>query len=317
MRSTFDPGNFVRRIGLDLVHAFGSAREATTAELVGDAMEQPVRDELMGILPRGIGVGSGCVVDTRGDTSRQMDVVLYERDLCPVFCINNSSETTYYPAEGVLAVGEVKSRIGKRELADCFEKIRSVKALHRAFERTPEGLSVGRSYSDSGHISTYGFHHERTNKGDIFGFILAEESSIRNETLLGHCIDNIGGLSNDVLCPNMIVFLDGTVWEWMAASGSHPYTPTRIQPVLPHCIAPHSSESPFGELLRAVWKHHKFGLTAHIPLERYLHYDTRTEPEYVWATFANVSIQSVSNEGHPETPTDHINNDLRLLGRRQ
>ena len=113
MRSTFDPGNFVRRIGRDLVHAFARAREATTPELVGDAMEQPVRDELEQILPRGIGVGSGCVIDTRGGTSRQMDVVLYERDLCPVFCINKSPETTYYPVEGVLAVGEVKSRIGK------------------------------------------------------------------------------------------------------------------------------------------------------------------------------------------------------------
>ena len=61
-----------------------------------------------------------------------MDVILYERDLCPEFCINNSPETTYYPAEGVLAVGEIKSTIGKRELADSFEKLRSVKALQRA-----------------------------------------------------------------------------------------------------------------------------------------------------------------------------------------
>ena len=43
-----------------------------------------------------------------------MDVVLYEKEQCPVFCINNSAETTYYPCEGVLAVGEVKSTIGNR-----------------------------------------------------------------------------------------------------------------------------------------------------------------------------------------------------------
>ena len=129
MKPTFDPSEFVRRISLDLVRAFDDAREVTTPQLVGDAMEQPVRDRLEQILPTGIGVGSGCVIDTNGGTSRQTDVVLYERDLCPVFCMNNSPETTYYPVEGVLAVEEVKSAIGKRELADAFDKVRSVKAL--------------------------------------------------------------------------------------------------------------------------------------------------------------------------------------------
>ena len=71
MKASFDPAAFVRRIGQDLVRAFDDAREATTSELVGDAMEQPVRDRLEQILPRGIAVGSGCVIDTRGGTSRQ------------------------------------------------------------------------------------------------------------------------------------------------------------------------------------------------------------------------------------------------------
>ena len=143
MKGSFDAADFVRRIGRDLVRAFDDAREATTPELVGDAMEQPVRDRLEQILPRGIAVGSGCVIDTKGGTSRQMDVVLYEQGLCPVFCINDSPEATYYPAECVLAVGEVKSTIGKRELADSFEKIRSVKALHRAYTKLETGVYVG------------------------------------------------------------------------------------------------------------------------------------------------------------------------------
>ena len=54
MKTSFDPAEFVRRIGRDLVRAFDDAREATTPELVGDAMEQPVRDRLEQILPRGI-----------------------------------------------------------------------------------------------------------------------------------------------------------------------------------------------------------------------------------------------------------------------
>ncbi len=114
MQNSFDSREFVNRIGKNLVVAFDNARQlATTPELVGDAMEHPVMEKLGQILPNGIGIGSGCVIDTKGATSRQMDVVLYERDICPVFCVNNSPETTYYPCEGVIAVGEVKSKIGK------------------------------------------------------------------------------------------------------------------------------------------------------------------------------------------------------------
>ena len=94
-------------------------------------MEQPVRDQLEQILPQGIGVGSGFVIDIYRKTSRQIDIVLYEKDICPVFMINNTPETTYYPCECVLAVGEVKSVLNGDSLKDAFSKISSVKELTR------------------------------------------------------------------------------------------------------------------------------------------------------------------------------------------
>ncbi len=334
MKSTFDPAEFVRRIGLDLVRAFDNAREATTPELVGDAMEEPVRERLEQILPRGIGVGSGCVIDTKGGTSRQMDVVLYERDLCPVFCINNSPETTYYPAEGVLAVGEVKSTIGKRELADSFEKIRSVKALQRAYVTTKDGVYVGRRYGDHGSGSVHGFHRDHTNKGDIFGFVLADRASVAitlpdpsvphksgpKATLLGHYVKNIANINNDVLCPDLVVFLEGTLLLPQTISASEQYTPTRAKRVLPHLVHPARAESPFGELVKELWTRHQGGLTAHIPLERYLYYEAKTESKLTWAVFANVATpEQIQVEGVDpskfETPTLHIRNDLTLLTR--
>ena len=337
MRSSFDPAEFVRRIGRDLVRAFDDAREATTPDLVGDAMEQSVRDRLEQILPRGIAVGSGCVIDTNGGTSRQMDVVLYERGLCPVFCINKSPETTYYPAECVLAVGEVKSTIGKRELADSFEKIRSVKALHRAYTKLETGLYVGRRYGDLGSASAHGFYRDHTNKGDIFGFVLADKSAIAvtlpapstphqtapRATLLGHYVENIDKLNNDVLCPDLVVFLDGTVLIPEAKTPFPyfvPYTPVRTRSVLPHRIHPMRADSPFGELLKQLWKRHQNGLTAQIPLDRYLHHDAKTEPILTWAVYANVGRpqQPGLSPGGPskvETPTDHLRDDLEQLAR--
>ena len=336
MRRSFEPADFVRRIGLDLVRAFEDARQATTPELVGDAMEQPVRDRLEQVLPRGIGVGSGCVIDITGATSRQMDVVLYEKEQCPVFCINNSPESTYYPAEGVLAVGEVKSRIGKRELADSFEKIRSVKCLERSYSKMKDGLYVGRRYGNEGTTAAYGFHRDHTNVGDIFGFVLAQESSLPvtlpdpakehktkpRATLLRHYSLNVEKVNNDVLCPDMVVLLEGTLLYPQCAQGDLPYTPTRAKNVLFHRISPARADSPFGELLRRIWNRYQAGFTAHIPLDHYLHYEAKVEASLTWAIFANVgtreqvALKSQDTESLV-TPTDHIRNDLAFLARHQ
>ena len=178
MRNSFDAAGFVKDIGRELVRAFETARTATTSELVGDAMETPVRERLEQVLPQGIGVGSGCVIDTHGNTSRQLDVVLYEKGICPVFCVNNSPETTYYPCEGVLAVGEVKSAIDKEKLGDAFGKIASVKAMDRAFRVAWGEYVCGRPYGENSADSSYGFQRDYTDKGDILGFIVAGESRV-------------------------------------------------------------------------------------------------------------------------------------------
>ena len=325
MQSTFRPAEFVRGIGNDLIRAFENARNATTPTLVGNAMEQPVRMRLEQILPKGIGVGSGCVIDTHGSTSRQMDVVLYEKEQCPVFCVNDSPETTYYPCEGVLAVGEVKSKIGKKELSDCFMKIRSVKSLQRSFKRTKSGQHVGRPYGDYGSATAYGFELNRTNIGDIFGFILAERPSIQivpykgNSSSISDCYsENVETICNDVFCPDMTVFLDGTVLKALTidtdkVGPSAEYVPARVHPVLPHSILPSRSESPFGELLKAVWRRHQDGFTAHLPLQSYLRYTSKTEPGYTWAVIVNSKVENVT--GSIRTPTEHLRSNIQLLGR--
>ena len=316
MDDTFNPAEFVRDVGHDLVTEFARARAATTSGLVGAAMEQPVRQRLEQILPRGIGVGSGCVIDSFGGTSRQMDVILYEKEQCSVFCINDSPTTTYYPCEGVLAVGEVKSRIAKKDLADGFNKIKSVKSLRRAFQRTRPGQHVGRPYGDHGSSTAYSFDLHRSNLGDIFGFILAEEPSIqmlpykRGGSISAHYVDNIHAIGDDALCPDMVVFLNGYVLTPVTIDienpgSSAPYIPTRSNPVLPHAIMPADSQSPFGELIQAIWRRHENGLTAHIPLSQYLHYNTRTEPSYTWTTLVHVDPQDPGNV--IKTPTDHLN----------
>ena len=145
----FNATDFITRLGHSLIDEFKEARQATTSQLIGEAIETPVRRRLEQVLPRGIAVGSGCVIDSFGNCSRQQDVVLYERDICPVFSINDTPQTTYYPCEGVLAVIEVKSSVATAELKDSFEKIASVKRLRRfdVFDSSPgEPLVQHRRY---------------------------------------------------------------------------------------------------------------------------------------------------------------------------
>lgn len=232
MDSTFDPDAYVRRVGERLVDEFNDARAATTPTTVGSAMEQPVRKQLEQILPRGLAVGSGFVIDTYGGTSRQTDIVLYERDICPVFSINDTPETTYYPCECVVAVGEVKSVLDRDALTDAFKKVESVKSLRRKIVRekvpdpkTGEGWPIYRSYG--------GLHDTLHNGGlrdvsrppgelaEIFGFVLAGTPRLKEETLATNFL-KLTRAGGDAFAPNLLVALNGIALSWGSVTDEQP-----------------------------------------------------------------------------------------------
>ena len=126
---SFDAHNNIRSLGQELVLAYESAAQGTTPGLKGDAREKAVRTKLEAILPGGVGVGTGCVIDSEGKASSQIDVILYEQQFCPIFRV--AEDVGYYPCESVIAVGEIKSTIGKKELGDIYQKVASVRKLNR------------------------------------------------------------------------------------------------------------------------------------------------------------------------------------------
>ena len=143
------------------------------------------------LLPKSIGIGSGCIIDSYGNTSKQMDIVLYEKDFCPVFCINESTETTYYPCEGVVAVGEVKSSLNTKELTDIFKKMESVKKLKRHSVPEKSMLRATDCYA----FRHYGvknsfepaesedFNQENKSTDQIYGFAVCGSLDLTLETL--------------------------------------------------------------------------------------------------------------------------------------
>ena len=222
MDTNFDSDKFIRRIGERLVDEFKDAKAATTPSTVGSATEQPVRDQLEQILPRGVGVGEGIVIDSYGGTSRQQDVIVYERDICPVFSINNTPQTTFYPCEGVIAVGEIKSLLDRNSLKDAFEKVASVKRLRRYIVHnfmpnpsTGAPIPKRRNYLTQGHDSIINVNEESDSKerSNIFGFVLAGESRLKQETLVEVFLELAAG-TGDSLSTNLLATLDGYALSW-------------------------------------------------------------------------------------------------------
>ena len=222
MDRNFDSDGFIRRIGERLVNEFRDAKAGTTPSTVGSAAEQPVRCQLEQVLPNGIAVGEGFVIDSYGGTSRQQDIILYERDICPVFSINKTPQTTYYPCEGVIAVGEIKSSLDYDSLKDAFEKVASAKQARRYMVHdsmphptTGEPIPLFRDYLTTHRDAIISLDERQENKErlQIFGFVLAGESKLKQETLLDK-FHKLAAQVGENLSPNLLVTLDGYVIRW-------------------------------------------------------------------------------------------------------
>jgi hypothetical protein len=210
---SFNGSAFIQHIAEGLIRDFQFSQGAGTPGLIGVAKEHPARVQLERLMPGGVSVGSGIVVDSYGGISRQQDIVIYE-NICPVFTHNGASEATYYPVEGVIAVGEVKSTFGKGELQDAVIKSVSVKALRRRAEATDDGLGEStisfRNYCNGISFSATKddqFNQDRNSLHQIYSFILCQrflssaQATIKN--LSEECKKN-----GSELMPNFLVSLE-------------------------------------------------------------------------------------------------------------
>lgn len=91
--------------------------------------EDVLRDFLREVLPPKYGVGRGEVVSSRGEISRQMDVVIYDALHAPL--LYTSASSAIFPSESIYATIEVKSHLTGGDLDACVANIASVKRLDR------------------------------------------------------------------------------------------------------------------------------------------------------------------------------------------
>lgn len=95
----------------------------------GDGSENIWIQFLASYLPKRYSVAKAKIVDYEGNTSDQIDVVIYDQQYTP-FVLNDSG-IKYIPAESVYAVFEAKQDVNKDQLEYAGRKINSVRKLHR------------------------------------------------------------------------------------------------------------------------------------------------------------------------------------------
>lgn len=214
---SFDSKLYIDHLAEELIKNFNYASNATTPVLIGSAREKEVIRKLELLLPNSVGIGSGCVIDSFGEVSKQMDIIIYEKEFCPVFCINDSPETTYYPCEGVIAAGEVKSTLTSKELENIFEKSKSVKKLIRHSELKKSGFPgfdkmhyPFRKYnSKTSFEGAQEENYDQKNKflDQIFFFALCGSLELNPETLVERFDENLK-LCNDNEEVNLVSILN-------------------------------------------------------------------------------------------------------------
>jgi len=107
---------------------------------VGTATELCWLGMLETYLPKRYQAAKAMVLDSRGECSDQIDIVIFDRQYSP-FLLHQEG-VTYVPAESVYAVIEVKQQLARTTVLAAGDKAASVRRLHRTSARIPHAGGV-------------------------------------------------------------------------------------------------------------------------------------------------------------------------------
>jgi len=122
-----------------LLHAFntdsvGQFRDSSEnkifhAEEYGSFREHACKDFLRCLTPGYLELGSGFLMTSNDSISKQCDIVIYHKDYTPF--IESKERQRFYPIETVVAIGEIKSDLSKKDLETALIKLAGNKNLRR------------------------------------------------------------------------------------------------------------------------------------------------------------------------------------------
>jgi len=106
-----------------------SSRNITHDGTLGAVNENHWLKVFRAYLPERYAVHSGIIIDSQGQTSDQIDIVIYDLHFTPTLLSRDGMR--YIPAEAVYAIFEAKPHIDKGYLEYAAEKAKSVRDLYR------------------------------------------------------------------------------------------------------------------------------------------------------------------------------------------
>jgi hypothetical protein len=138
---------------------------------LGAAREHIVREFIQQQLPKRFAVSTGFVLDVHGAISDQMDIIIHDAEDCPVF--TTPGEAKFFPCEGVLAVGQVKSNITSAdEYESALQNIRSAKRL----DRSTRGQALSTRSGEP-------IEHTSNHLHQIFSFVFIINRCLQKDTM--------------------------------------------------------------------------------------------------------------------------------------
>lgn len=103
------------------------AKQADHRGIEGAIREIALKECIEPFLTESFRVNSGKIIDSEGNQSRQVDLIIYRKKLIPPILI--SPELGFFPVESVKYAIEVKSKVTSSNLKDCIENFKSIQNL--------------------------------------------------------------------------------------------------------------------------------------------------------------------------------------------
>ena len=120
-----------------------AASQYDSSVLKGQAREIFVSNLLRPYLAPSVGVCGGVAIDSYGDHSRQLDIIVFDRRVVAPSMLRETDGVI--PVESVLATVEVKSTLSRHELVGAVANARSIKVLRHRYDELEPGPPIKHS----------------------------------------------------------------------------------------------------------------------------------------------------------------------------
>ncbi|MGF7117400.1 DUF6602 domain-containing protein [Methanobacterium oryzae] len=182
---------------------FEKARKAIEKHpgLKGSSFEETFKEFLREYLPESLDISTGLLVDSNGNFSKQLDVIISDKAKTPIFF--RSGNIRVIPIECAYAIIEIKASLNSKELDKAFENMKSVKNLEKKAYYKPKGAII---YSDNLYgkeweiwpVNYYIFAYDSTNLIELAKRM--HEKNIKDNLSEYLKIDTICVLDKGVIC---------------------------------------------------------------------------------------------------------------------